>query len=125
MTDRPSGVGGAPLPVRALAGEPEHPRAQPDHVTRYRFAEVSAALRSHWGLSLHRGGDMGDGTHDGRWDTAYSKTGYVVGGQLPGIGHGYRRFATLADVVTACDLADVLTRGQGTSGLQGPPLRRR
>jgi len=37
---------------------------------------------------------MGDGEHDGRWDVTYSKTGYIVGGQLPGLGHGYRRFAT-------------------------------
>lgn len=57
------------------------------------------ALRSCWDLSLHRSGEMGDGTHDGRWDTAYSKTGYVVGGQLRGLEHGYRRFTTLVDVV--------------------------
>lgn len=70
--------------------------------------EVRSALYSHWGLSLHRGGELGDGEHDGRWDTSYSKTGYVVGGQLPGLGHGYRRFATLADIVTACDLSTLI-----------------
>ncbi len=79
---------------------------------RYVFAEVRAALCSHWGLSLHRGGEMSDGMHDGRWDTAYSRTGYVLGGQLPGLGYGYRRFATLADVVATCDLAVVIERGR-------------
>lgn len=29
----------------------------------YRFAEVRAALREHWGLALYRGGEMGDGKH--------------------------------------------------------------
>lgn len=94
-------------------------------MTRYAFAEVRAALRSHWGLSLHRGGEMGDGRHDGRWDTAYSRTGYVVGGQLPGLGHGYRRFATLADVVTGCDLAAVIERGRRASGTRSAPSRQR
>ena len=83
-------------------GDPRH--SHPDPVTRFRFMEVRSALYSHWGLSRHRGGEQGDSKHDGRWDTSYSKTGYVVGGQLPGLGHGYRRFATLANIVTACDL---------------------
>ena len=87
-------------------------------MTRFRFMEVRSALSSHWGLTLHRGGELGDGKHDGRWDTSYSKTGYVVGGQLPGLGHGYRRFATLAGIVKACDLNTVIAhdrnrRGQG------------
>jgi hypothetical protein len=85
-------------------------------VTRYVFAEVRAALRSHWGLSLHRGGKRGDGAHNGRWDTAYSKTGYVVGGQLPGLGHGYRRFATLASVVAAYNLAAIIERDRVRMG---------
>ena len=33
---------------------------------RYRFAEVRSALREHWGLALYRGGERGDGEHDGR-----------------------------------------------------------
>ena len=78
---------------------------------RYRFDEVRAALHEHWGLSLHRGGAMGgDGQHDGRWDVTYSHTGYIVGGNMPGSGHGHRRFATLIDVVRACDLAKVIRR---------------
>lgn len=76
---------------------------------RYGFDQVRAALLKHWGLTLHRGGEMAFGKYDGRWDTAYSKTGYVVGGSLPGLGHGYRRFKSLADVVMACELAKVIT----------------
>ena len=81
-------------------------------MTRYAFDEVRAALDSHWGLSLHRGGDLTDLGRDGRWDTAYSKTGYVVGGQLPGKGYGYRRFSSLAAVVRACELAKVITENR-------------
>ena len=79
---------------------------------RYAFDEVRAALRQHWGLVLHRGGDLTDLGRDGRWDTAYSKTGYVVGGQLPGLGHGYRRFRSLRDVVRVCELTEVIARGR-------------
>jgi hypothetical protein len=76
---------------------------------RYAFAEVRAALHKHWGLSLHRGGaDMTDGKHDGRWDVTYSRTGYVVGGQMPRGGHGYRRYVTLKDVVASWGLAKVI-----------------
>lgn len=77
-------------------------------MVRYRFNEVRDALREYWGLTLHRGGDMTDLGRDGRFDTAYSKTGFVVGGHLPGIGHGYRRFVTLADVVRVSDLEKVI-----------------
>ena len=77
-------------------------------MTRYAFDEVRAALRKHWGLSLHRGGDLTDLGRDGRWDTVYSKTGHVVGGQLPGIGYGHRRFGSLAAVVRVCDLSKVI-----------------
>lgn len=79
-------------------------------MTRYAFDEVRSALRAHWGLSLHRGGDLTDLGRDGRWDVSYSKTGYVVGGNLPGLGHGYMRFQTLADVVRSCDLAEVIEK---------------
>jgi hypothetical protein len=79
-------------------------------VARYVFDEVRAALRKHWGLSLHRGGEMTDLGRDGRWDTCYSKTGYVIGGQMPGIGYGHRRFSSLAAVVRVCDLAKVITK---------------
>ena len=73
-------------------------------MTRYALDEVRAALREHWGLSLRRGGDMTDLGRDGRFDTVYSKTGYVIGGQLPGRGHGYQRFRSLGAVVRVCDL---------------------
>lgn len=78
--------------------------------SRYRFEEVRSALQKHWGLSLHRGGDWGDGNerHNGRWTVEYSRTGYIVGGQLPGRGHGFMRFSSLGAVVRSCDLADVL-----------------
>lgn len=82
-------------------------------MTRYSFDEVRAALRDHWGLSLHRGGsDRTDGKHDGRWAVEYSRTGYVVGGSLPGRGHGHQRFRTLVAVVRACDLAKVVARSR-------------
>lgn len=81
-------------------------------MTRYTFDEVRAALRDHWGLSLHRGGAMGDGDHDGRWDSAYSKTGFVVGGHLPRHGHGYQRYRSLVDVTEAWDLTKVLAEGR-------------
>lgn len=78
--------------------------------SRYSFDEVRSALRAHWGLSLHRGGDLTDLGRDGRWDKAYSKTGFVVGGNLPGLGHGYARYRTLGDVVRSCDLAEVIVK---------------
>ena len=81
-------------------------------MTRYAFDEVRAALRSHWGLALHRGGELTDLGRDGRWDTAYSKTGYVVAGQLPGIGYGHRRFSSLTAVVRVCDLAKPITENR-------------
>lgn len=81
-------------------------------MSRYGFDEVRSALRAHWGLSLHRGGDLTDLGRDGRWDVTYSKTGYVVVGDLPGLGHGSRRFRSLSDVVVACDLAEVIARGR-------------
>jgi hypothetical protein len=79
-------------------------------MVRYAFDEVRAALRKDWGLALHRGGDLTDLGRDGRWDVAYSKTGYVVGGNLPGLGHGYRRFSSLASVVRACDLEKTIAK---------------
>ena len=74
-------------------------------MTRYGFDEVRAALHGGWGLTLHRGGSMTDLGHDGRWDAAYSKTGFVVGGNLPRRGYGYERYRSLANVVAAWDLA--------------------
>jgi hypothetical protein len=79
-------------------------------VTRYGFDEVKKALDDEWGLSLHRGGDMTDLGRDGRWDSAYSKTGFIIGGDMPGRGHGYRRFRSLADVVRVCKLGAVIAR---------------
>lgn len=81
-------------------------------MTRYTFAEAAAAARLHWGFSLHRGGEMGDGKHDGRWDTCYSKTGFVLGGDFPGQGHGFRRYDSLAQVVAACGLAPVIAKAR-------------
>jgi hypothetical protein len=78
--------------------------------SRYDFAEVRSALREHWGLSLHRGGELTDLGRDGRWDKAYSKTGFVVGGNLPGLGHGYVRYETLGDVVRSCGLSEVIAK---------------
>jgi hypothetical protein len=76
--------------------------------SRYHFDEVRAALKKHWGLALHRGGDLTDLGRDGRWDVCYSKSGFVIGGNLPGYGHGYQRYTSLARVVHACDLEDVI-----------------
>lgn len=73
-------------------------------MTRYTFDEVREALAQGWGLRLYRGGDLTDLGRDGRFDTAYSKTGFVVGGQLPGEGYGYRHFKTLARVVHVSEL---------------------
>jgi hypothetical protein len=81
-------------------------------VIRYRFAEVSSALHEHWGLALYRGGAMGDGKHDGRWDVTYSRTGFVVYGDLPGRGHGGLRYKALAQVVTSCSLAEVIKQAR-------------
>jgi hypothetical protein len=77
---------------------------------RYTFDEVKRALHEHWGLALRRGGEMGDGDarHDGRWTVEYSRTGYVIGGDLPGTGHGFRRYETLGQVVKSCDLEKVI-----------------
>lgn len=77
---------------------------------RYRFDEVRAALHKDWGLSLHRGGAMPFDDRDGRFDVCYSKTGYIVGGNLPGIGHGYRRFESLVDVVRVSQLAGTIEK---------------
>ena len=81
-------------------------------MTRYTFDEVRAALRVHWGLSLHRGGELTDLGKDGRWDTAYSKTGYVVGGSLPRRGYGHQRFRSLNAVARNYDLTSVVARGR-------------
>jgi hypothetical protein len=75
---------------------------------RYVFDEVRAALQQHWGLSLYRGGELTDLGRDGRWDVTYSKTGYVIGGQWPRGGHGYRRFSSLGSVVKSFELAKII-----------------
>lgn len=79
-------------------------------MTRYFFEEVKRALVDEWGLTLYRGGDLTDLGRDGRWDTTYSKTGFIIGGDLPGIGYGYRRFRSLVDVVRTCKLAKDIAR---------------
>lgn len=77
---------------------------------RYRFEMVKRALRQHWGLDLRRGGEMKDGDprHNGRWAAEYSKTGFVVSGELPRRGFGYARYASLARVVRYYELAKVI-----------------
>jgi hypothetical protein len=78
---------------------------------RYVFDEVRSALHACWGLGIYRGGaGGGDGEHDGRWTVEYSKTGYIVHGNMPGIGHSYRRFASLAAVVRTCDLEKAIRK---------------
>lgn len=78
-------------------------------VTRYTFVEVRDALHDHWGLALRRGANYDD-KHDGRWDVAYSRTGFIVVGQLPGLGYGHMHYATLRKIVEHCDLAAVIER---------------
>ena len=39
-------------------------------MSRYAFDDVRAALHKHWGLSLHRGGDLTELERDGRWSRA-------------------------------------------------------
>ena len=77
---------------------------------RYTFDEVKRALHGHWGLGLHRGGEWGDGDrrHDGRWAVEYSKTGFVVSGQMPRGEYGFRRYETLGHVVAVWELATVI-----------------
>ena len=77
-------------------------------MTHYRFEQVRAALQKHWGLGLWRGGEMGDGRHDGRWTVEYSKSGYIAGGEIPGRGHGFIRYDSLVDVADAWDLKKVI-----------------
>ena len=78
---------------------------------RYAFEEVRAALQECWGLGMYRGtADKGDGEHDGRWTVEYSKTGYIVHGNMPGKGHSYRRFPSLAAVVRVCDLESTIRK---------------
>lgn len=79
-------------------------------MTRYAFDEVRAALHDEWDLALYRGGALTDLGRDGRWDTAYSKTGYVIGGSLPGRGHGHQRFRALSDVVRVYRLAKAIAK---------------
>jgi hypothetical protein len=74
-------------------------------VSRYTFDEVQAAMTKYWGLRLGRGGkDDTDGKHDGRWDVSYSRTGFVVGGQFPGIGYTYRHYRSLRQIVKIFEL---------------------
>jgi len=82
-------------------------------MTRYTFDEVRAALREHWGLALYRGeSTRAADKHDGRWDVVHSKTGFIVGGNMPGRGHSYRRFRSLKDVVRVSDLTKVIEKGR-------------
>jgi hypothetical protein len=81
--------------------------------TRYAFDEVKKALDAYWGLSLHRGGDRTDLGRDGRFDTVYSKTGYVVSGAFPGNGYSSRRFRSLGRIVKVCDLEKTIAKERG------------
>lgn len=53
---------------------------------------------------------MGDGDprHTGRWTIEYSRTGFVIGGQWPRGGFGYRRFDSLVQIVRNFELAAVI-----------------
>ena len=73
-------------------------------MTRYTFDEVRTALDKEWGFALQRGDKKGDGKHDGRWDTCYSKTGYIVAGNFPGYGYRHKRYRSLAAIVRGCKL---------------------
>ena len=77
-------------------------------MARYAFNDVRAALRKYWGFSLQRGGNATDLKRDGRWDTSYSKTGYVISGDLPGYGYSHKHYRSLAAIVRGCDLAKVI-----------------
>jgi hypothetical protein len=78
-------------------------------VTRYAFDEVRAALGAEWGFEIRRGdADVRDRDRDGRWDTVYSKTGYIVSGNFPGYGHRHKRYRSLAAIVRGCKLAQAL-----------------
>lgn len=79
-------------------------------MTRYTFDEVRAALRKHWGFSLQRGGASLDLERDGRWDTSYSKTGYVISGNMPGYGYRHKHYRSLAAIVRGCDLTKVIAK---------------
>lgn len=75
---------------------------------RYHLRQVTAALDTHWGLRLRRG-RVTDDKHDGRWDAAYSRTGFVVSGNIPGRGYGFWRFSSLARIVRAFELDEVIS----------------
>ncbi len=80
---------------------------------RYAFDEVRAALKKYWGFEIQRGRASPDHAlpgreRDGRWDTSYSKTGYVISGYMPGYGHRHKHYRSLASIVRGCDLAKVI-----------------
>lgn len=75
---------------------------------RYTFDEVRDAAKDHWGFTLRRG--TADGNRDGRWAKEYSRTGFILGGNFPGEGYGYRRYASLARIVKVCDLGPVIAK---------------
>lgn len=76
---------------------------------RYAFAEVAAALREHWGLTLRRGGSPAFAGRDGRWSTDHARTGYIVTGNLPSVrAYGSERWRSLRQVVSRYELAAVI-----------------
>lgn len=81
-------------------------------MSRYSFDEVRAALDKEWGFSIQRGDKEGDGKHDGRWDVTHSKTGYIVSGNMPGLGYRHRYFRSLSAIVRACELAKIIEQGR-------------
>lgn len=75
----------------------------------FRFEDVGAAIRKHWGLALTRGSAKGNVEgKDGRWDTSQSKTGFVVSGNFPGHGYQIRRYRSLARIIERFELGPVL-----------------
>ena len=76
----------------------------------YTFDEVRVALREHWGYSLQRGGSSTDLERDGHGDTSYSKTGYIISGNMPGYGYRHKHYRSLAAIVRGCDLTNVIAK---------------
>lgn len=85
-------------------------RARSESRRAFKFDEVRDALREYWGFTLQRGGASTDLERDGRWDTTYSKTGYIVSGYMPGYGHRHKHYRSLAAIVRGCDLTETLAK---------------
>lgn len=72
---------------------------------RWTETDVRSVLRSHWGLYLDRCDPTARGRRVSEW-----RSGWMVSGDIPGYGHGYRRYRSLAEIVRMFDLP---TPGKG------------